>query len=558
VPSRSREGRSHAGSSREGRARRGLSLPGWFAGISRFRQRVGQSVATQWQGASEQVAWLFFVLVWSLSLGVLLGGVPDSFSWKIALLFQPLALINSVRTMFQYRGELRFLREFRHLSQTLDDIRRLDGEKPFAHILEAVVRIVGFDRAVLLRPDPDGKAMRAIDSWNLPAEALTHLVIPRGATPSIAWRVMESGEPTIINDPMDHPEVNSRIFEVMQSQSLALTPISRGRLTLGLLVVDRQLSQTPITDDDLLELQVLADQIAVTLQNHALNEELARKAELLSRQHARFQQELTLAKLVQDGVLPRSTPDWPDLSAAAFMRSARFIGGDFYGFLDGCERASVPCRERRCRACPHHRRGIFLGDVAGKGIPAALVMAVVHCLFRARSAWSTDPAVVMAEVNEGLKFYLGAETRFFSSAFLGFHDPTTGRFQFANAGHDFPLFFRKRDGAIESLPSTGTLLGIFRESTFQTRDLELEPGDRLFFFTDGLVDFLERTTGAADGLEVLRQRLVDGSSQDPAVFIAEIRALVNDSGQEAEDDITALLVAAGERIRYTDHSPAAG
>lgn len=524
-----------------------LKLPGWITGRQRQVRRTLRAGLTS---ESERMTWLVFILVWSLSLGILLAGEHNTWLFRGALAFQLVALAISVHKLFVYRGELRFLREFHHLSQTLDDLRQLDLEHPFDRVLEAVVRIVGFDRAVLFRPDPGGKVLRSVSTFGFGVEQRDVLLLPREEGPSIAWRVFLSGVATLVNDPTRHPEVNQRLLKELGSGALALAPISRGGLSLGLLVCDRAADETPINDDDLLQLQVLADQIAITLQNHALHLELARKADQLAQQHARVQQELGLAKLVQDGVLPRTTPAWIGLSTSAFVRSARVIGGDFYRYLDACANPKGRCGVLACRECEHHLQGILIGDVSGKGIPAALVMSVVNSFFQEKVNRLSDPAALLSEVNTSLKLYLGAESRFFSSAFIGFHSPRDNTFVFANGGHDFPLLLRGSAGTpgggeIEELPSTGTLIGIFRESQFETKTIQLRPGDRILFYTDGLVDWFEQRRGAEDGMVSLIEFLRAGGNETPVEFVGRVQTLLESSPDEPEDDVTALLMVVG-------------
>ena len=521
-------------------------LPGWITRRERHSRPVLRTGLTS---ESERITWLGFILVWSLSLGILLAGEHDSWLFKAALLFQLVALAISVHKLFVYRGELRFLREFHHLSQTLDDLRQLDLEQPFDRVLETVVRIVGFDRAVLFRPDAEGKVLRAISASGFAEGFRETLAMRRDAGPSLAWRVFLNGVATAINDPRHHAEIDRQFLGENGSRAIAYAPISRGGLPLGLLVCDRWENEMPITDDDLLQLQVLADQIAITLQNHALHGELARKAEQLAQQHARVQQELDLAKLVQDGVLPRTAPDWVGLETAAFVRSARVIGGDFYRYLDACSQGKGICANRPCRGCEHHLQGILIGDVSGKGIPAALVMSVVNSFFQEKVSRLSDPALLLAEVNASLKIYLGAESRFFSSAFVGFFSPRERTFTFANAGHDFPFLLRASErpegDAIEMLPSTGTLLGIFRESLFTAKTISLQPGDRILFYTDGLVDWFEQRKAAEDGQVALEAFLRAGGRETPVAFISRVQALLASSPEEPEDDVTALLVVVG-------------
>ncbi|MBF0498715.1 MAG: SpoIIE family protein phosphatase [Candidatus Riflebacteria bacterium] len=492
----------------------------------------------------ERLNWVLFIIIWSLSLGILLAGHPDGILYKIAILYQFVALVISMRKLLAYRGELRFLREFHHLSQALDDLRLLDTEHPFVRILEAVTRIVGFNRAMLLRPNASGNELHVVSGFGLDPDALDGLSIPRENGLSLVWKVVKTGEPLVVNDPITQPEIFRQIPALDRARAVALAPIVRGGIPLGVLVVDRLEENTPITDDEMLQLQVLADQIAISLQNHAFNAELAYKAELLTTQSARLHQELDLAKLVQEGWLPRTAPDWDKLSTAAFIRSARFIGGDFYGWLDACSagRRNDRCGKTSCKGCPYRRQGVLIGDVCGKGIPAALVMSVVNSLFREKVSRLDDPAALMNEVNDSLKTYLGAESRFFSSAFLGFHSPSENVFRFANAGHDFPIMQHKSKGTIEPLPSTGTLLGIFRESRFTTKEIKVETGDRIFFYTDGLLDFFEQQRGMEDGLEYLKTFLTDNTALNATSFIARIQEMIDASTEEACDDVTALII----------------
>ncbi|MBP7635490.1 GAF domain-containing protein, partial [Candidatus Ozemobacteraceae bacterium] len=291
---------------------------------------------------SELTRTVLFGLGWAVALGILLARPQSSALWAGAILYLIVAMALTVRSWLQYRREIRFLREFQHLSQTLDDIRELDTERPFDHILESVQRIVGFDRAVIFLEDEQTRTLRAVQAIDLDEERRSAMVIPKSEG-ALIWKLLKHTEACIISrSPWTDPDM-ARWLDLLRTDAVALAPIARGGKCWGMLLVDRHVDREPITDDDLLQLQVLADQVGITFQNHSLNEELSRRATLVTAQNERYKREVQLAKLVQDGVLPRTSPNWPGLVPAVCLRSARVIGGDFFTYLETCGRGRGSC-----------------------------------------------------------------------------------------------------------------------------------------------------------------------------------------------------------------------
>ena len=439
--------------------------------------------------------------------------------------------------------ELQFLREFRHLSQTLDDIRSLGKEDPYTPILDAVTRIVGLDRSLMLILSTNGENLQVVSSAQIDDSLASRMHFTRGREPSLLWKALETGTTQILHHPADTEGFPPDFFPDPALVVFACVPIFRGSEPLGLMMVDRAESGQSLSDEDLLQLEVLTDQIAIALQNHDLHQKLSQKALELETRDQRISKELQLAKLVQDGVLPRTAPTWPGLAVATYFQPAYGIGGDYYHYFDGCSKGKVTCQNRVCQHCANELYGLLIGDVCGKGIPAALVMAVVHSLFQEKVLRESDPGQLLTEVNLSMKEILGAETRFNTSAFLGFFDPAKHSFTYSNGGHDFPLFFEARTGRIIPLESTGTLLGLFRESNFHQRSLALASGDRLFFYTDGLLEFFEREFHSTDEFAGLDDFLRQHRSDSASIFIGHIRQLIESSGQKDLDDITAILLA---------------
>jgi sigma-B regulation protein RsbU (phosphoserine phosphatase) len=246
-----------------------------------------------------------------------------------------------------------------------------------------------------------------------------------------------------------------------------------------------------------------------------------RAARLAQRSASREQEE---AQAIQRALLPALTPVVPGCELAARWRPATAFGGDFYDVvrLDG--------------------RGLMvtIGDVCGKGLPAALLMANVQASMRAFAAADASPKGVAARINRELA--ANAALRRFVTLFYGIYDAETRRFTFTNAGHNPPIVVRA-DGSIERLTVGGMVLGAFDTATYDEHVIMLRPGDRLVLFTDGMIE-----RAGADDDEFGDERLVDAARRrraDPAAALAdalfeEITAL---AGGRLDDDATVMVMA---------------
>lgn len=388
------------------------------------------------------------------------------------------------------RKELQFLREFHHLSQALDDIRQIDSNKPFQNILRAVLKICGLDRAAYLKIDNNQERLVLAAVEGFESDILHDLDICCKNKCSL-WELIQYKEPIVLKKLNNKTECKL-LNKYFKDCTALFIPITRNNIKWGCIIADRISCQLPITDDDLLQIQILSDQIAITLQNHYLQQELLLKAQILEEQFIKFKKELEIAKIVQEGVLSKKIPNLKNIRLEIFIKPARIISGDFIRFINVCKLGKQICIDKNCDECQSNVAGIIIGDVCGKGIPAALVMAVVNSLFGEKITKLSDPAIIMKEVNLSLKEYLGAESRFNTSVFLGLYDKESRKFVYCNAGHEFPIFYSTKNKKIKLLQSTGTLLGLFKESEYHNEFINLEPNDKILFYTDGLLDFIEK------------------------------------------------------------------
>ena len=204
---------------------------------------------------------------------------------------------------------------------------------------------------------------------------------------------------------------------------LVVPLVTQGEL-IGLLNLGPRLSDQEYSGDDRRLLESLAAQAAPAVRVGQLVRE--QEAEIRSRE--RLDQELAVARLIQQNFLPRQVPELDGWGVAADYRPAREVGGDFYDFID----------------LPDGRLGIVIGDVTDKGVPAALVMAATRSVLRASAQRLLEPGAVLERVNEHL--CPDIPENMFVTCLYGVLEPDTGRLVFANAGHNLPVMSVGRRG----------------------------------------------------------------------------------------------------------------
>jgi serine phosphatase RsbU (regulator of sigma subunit)/anti-sigma regulatory factor (Ser/Thr protein kinase) len=314
-------------------------------------------------------------------------------------------------------------------------------------------------------------------------------------------------------------ELDSPALEELKAAGvkLAVPLISQGEL-IGVLNLGPRLSEQEYSSDDRKLLDNLAAQAAPALRVGQLVRE--QQAEAATRQ--RFQQELEVAKLIQQNFLPKQLPELTGWQVAAYYRPAREVGGDFYDVIP----------------LPEGKVGFVIGDVTDKGVPAALVMAATRSVLRASAQRLVEPGEVLERVNEHL--CPDMPEKMFVTCLYGVLDPESGHFRFANAGHDLP-YVKTAEGS-EELRARGMPLGLMPGMRYEEKETVLQPGDSLLLHSDGVVEAHD-PNGDMFGFPRLKQAVADypGGGELIDRVLADLHAHLG-PGAEQEDDITMVTL----------------
>ncbi len=348
---------------------------------------------------------------------------------------------------------------------------------------------------------------------------------PLAPNSGFAASILERGIGEIVNDCAPDPRASESERKLT---ALLVAPLRAGQRTVGIIALANTAEGATYSAADLQLLNTIALQTAGAIENSLLCAQMvgaARDREQL----ATIQRELDTARTIQHLLVPRTFPPFPertDFELHAQMTSARAVGGDFFDFF----------------LIDEDRLGIVIGDVSGKGIPAALYMAVTRTQIKTTAPRSLSPAECLVEVNR----FLVRErvSTMFATCFYGVLNLRSGEFHYCNAGHNPPYLLRAEGGVVEPVTDVGGIpLGLFDGPGYAGNSLQLRPGDALFVYTDGVP---EAQNAAEDDFtdERLRATLRACCTHSCCDLIGQVTRAVTTftGGAPQSDDITMLCI----------------
>ncbi len=298
---------------------------------------------------------------------------------------------------------------------------------------------------------------------------------------------------------------------------LAVPLVSQGEL-IGVINLGPRLSEQDYSADDRKLLDNLASQAAPALRVA----QLVREQEAEIRTRERYEQELRIAHLIQQNLLPKEAPELAGWIPAAFYRSAREVGGDFYDFIE----------------LKDGRVGFVIGDVTDKGVPAAMVMASTRSVIRSVAMRVGAPGDVLEEVNDFLCPQM--PPKMFVTCLYAVLEPASGLLVYANAGHNVP--YRGCIDCVDELKARGMPLGLLPGSKYEEKDVTIDHGEIVLFTSDGIAE-AHNADGEMFGcpriIEIVEKRQPDEDLRD---LVLEGLDRFTGPDHEQEDDITMVTL----------------
>jgi serine phosphatase RsbU (regulator of sigma subunit) len=387
--------------------------------------------------------------------------------------------------------------------------RELGAHQPLEQLFETILELasdaVGARRGLLMTVEGDALVVRARrgESFRI--------------SRSISERVLKEKVSVVVADVAVDPAWELHQSIVAQGiRSLVAAPLQTDDRVIGLIYLDSTGTSQPFSSADLDLLTVMANVAAMRIERERLA--------LVEKEQQFLESELRQAAEIQRQCLPAKAPEVAGYTLAGFSQPCRTVGGDYYGFF-----------ERR-----DGRVSIVLGDVAGKGMAAALLMMNLQARVQILAEDADDPAVIAERLNRTLEPICPSNR--FVTLFVMILDPATGDLAFCNAGHE-PALVVRAGGEIQPLLEGGPVVGLFGNLQYERGDCRLEAGDAVVLFTDGITEARgpDREEFGTDRLgEVFRAR--DGASATDVLKSLDGAVKKWLAGAQAHDDVTAVAL----------------
>ncbi len=388
--------------------------------------------------------------------------------------------------------------------------RELAGNMPLAELFKLIMNLsveaVGATRGVLMTLENN--------------ELVVQAALGEGfrISSAVRDRVIKEKTSLLVRDArLDEAFADRMSIVQQQIRSMLAVPLQTDDRVIGLIYLDSPHFIHEFTKDDLSLLTVMANVAAIRIEHTRLAE-----VEAAERLHAK---ELAQAAEIQRSLLPVKSPHVPGVDLAGYNAACRTVGGDYYDFL----------------TYPDGRVGILVGDVAGKGMHASLLMSSLQARVQVLFDDPTNLAALVTRLNRIISS--NCPSNRFITFFIGVLDPKTGELTYVNAGHNPPLVAHA-DGSVEKLEGTGLILGILPVAVYQQNACHLDVGDVVLLFSDGVTEPVRPGTDEEFGEDRLARVLTGLRDQDAESIIKSVNQKLEEftEGAPPPDDIT-LVVA---------------
>jgi serine phosphatase RsbU (regulator of sigma subunit) len=403
------------------------------------------------------------------------------------------------------------------ISQTFNS--SLDLDEVLNRVMDEVIAAVRAERGFVMLLDDDGtlafQVARGIEQKTIDDPRFQ-------VSRSIVEQVARGGEPILTVDAQTDARFSmQQSIKILGLRSILCAPLALRGKTLGVVYVDNQAQAGMFSASDLDLLAAIASNAVIAIENARLYR--------LAVEKGRLEQELQMARQVQASMLPDERPQISGWEFVARWSPARQVAGDYYDFFP----------------CDGDQLGLVVADVADKGMPAALFMALTRSIVRASLGNAPSPVDGITHANRLIS--ADAADGMFVTLFYAQLYPETGVLTYVNAGHNPPLHYRCKanagQGGLFELDRTGMALGVLDDATYEQRTLKLESGDFLLLYTDGATDAIDEQ-GGDFGLERVGEVLKENCNLPAQEIVSALEEEIKGFSGSVEpfDDITLMMI----------------
>jgi serine phosphatase RsbU (regulator of sigma subunit) len=390
----------------------------------------------------------------------------------------------------------------------------MEAEKLFPLVLEKLLHAFpDAERGCVMLCDPDGSNLHAAAALARP-EAKRQISVSR----TVAKQVIDTRSALLSADVSGDDRFDARHTMVRFGlRSVMCAPVVRENTVLGLIQLDSSNPQNQFSKADMALFLGIAGHTALALSKARLHERLV--AQMI------LQQDLQMAERIQHCFLPKAPPKKPGFRFAGSYSAAQHVGGDDYDFVDISDNAM----------------GIVVGDVAGKGVAAALYMARLSSEMRYHARGCLSAGAVLSALNRELTMEM--ESGMFVTMALLVLEPEKRKITMSSAGHPAPIL-RTPDGTVSELQIKGNIpLGVLEHYEYSETEHTLKSGDLVLLYTDGITEAMS-SSGEMFGAARLKE-VVSSGGQDPQRILASISRSVEEhaAGHPQSDDLTMVCFA---------------
>ncbi len=409
---------------------------------------------------------------------------------------------------------------------------RVDIQRILDMVVRSAAKTIEADGAVILMVNDVRNTLnvRSLSGFYPPPYAVPEIVKHRSASineylfsqeipvgETLLGKAVSEGEPIFIPDSTDDERLSANTRkDFLFIQSFIAVPLIVKERVLGVISLVRRNPEHPFNEEDFQHVQTFATHASMTIDNFYTYLEVIENREI--------QREVTIAADIQRKLVPSQFPKSGNTDISVYSRSARGVSGDYYDVLEEDEQ----------------NLGIVMCDVAGKGVPAALVMVMIHSILHLISSSKRDVNAILTWINRGLCGQIDLD-HYATMSYLRLNTADRS-VTYSNAAHHPLMIIRPGENVIEQLDTEGLPVGIERDTVYPQKRIRLQPGDVLCLYTDGIIEAMNRD-GEQFTLERLARLIRTNVSQSAEEITAAVQnALDEFVGDARQHDDQTLLV----------------